>query len=72
MAAYKAGKLQWGHGWVAVEDAPRQGRRVIVKRLQWGHGWVAVEDGRPPFALRRLELKALTREVIPNRLVDLS
>src|SRR4051812_32516425 len=36
--------LQWGHGWVAVEDASAAAPVVDDVMLQWGHGWVAVED----------------------------
>ena len=37
--------LQWGHGWVAVEDLRRPSSGPpTMSGLQWGHGWVAVED----------------------------
>ncbi len=37
-------ELQWGHGWVAVEDSRIRDSILALAKLQWGHGWVAVED----------------------------
>src|SRR5436305_55319 len=41
------GKLQWGHGFSAVETSPAGIAKFCHIRLQWGHGFSAVETSQP-------------------------